>query len=132
MKENRLLPKGWSAKGPDPSLSGEFLHSTFPEGDAAKDPSYINGSGTSMLRYQVPLAELPKGVDPSKLVVKATLYYQATPPYYLLQRFEQAPTAPGTQRLFYLTSRLRTQGTLIEDWKLWIASTPGPVQPRAR
>lgn len=132
VKENRLLPKGWSAKGPDPSLSGEFLHSTFPEGDAAKDPSYINGSGTSMLRYQVPLAELPKGLDPTKLVVKATLYYQATPPYYLLQRFEQAPTAPGTQRLFYLTSRLRTQGTLIEDWKLLIASTPGPVQPRAR
>jgi len=132
VKENRLLPKGWSAKGPDPSLSGEFLHSTFPEGDAAKDPSYINGSGTSRLRYQVPLAELPMGMDASKLTVKATLYYQAIPPYYLLQRFEQAPTAPGTQRLFYLTSRLKTQGTLIEDWKLLIASTPGPVQPRAR
>ena len=123
VKENRLLPKGWSPKGPDPALSGEFLHSTFPEGDAANDPSYTNGSGTSMLRYQVPLSELPRGVDPSRLQVRATLYYQSIPPYYLLQRFEQAPTAAGTQRLFYLASRLNPRGTPIEDWKLLIAST---------
>ncbi len=132
VKENRLLPKGWSAKGPSPSLFGEFLHSTFPEGDAANDPTYADGSGTSKLRYQVPLAELPKGVDPSKLQVRATLYYQSIPPYYLMQRFEQAPNAAGTQRLFYLASRLNPQGTPIEDWKLLIASTQSPVQRRAR
>ena len=32
-------------------VDGEFLHSTFPEGDAAKDPSYMDGSGTSLVRY---------------------------------------------------------------------------------
>jgi hypothetical protein len=125
VKENRLLPKGWSREGPAPlSFTGEFLHSTFPEGEAAKDPSYTNGSGTSKLRYAVPFSELPKGIDRSKLTVKATLYYQSIPPYYLMQRFEQAPNAPGTQRLFYLTSRLNPVGTKIENWKLLIQSTP--------
>jgi hypothetical protein len=124
VKENRLLPKGWTKEGPAPvSFNGEFLHSTFPEGDAAKDPSYTNGSGTSRVRYAVPFSELPKGIDRSKLTVKATLYYQSIPPYYLMQRFEQAPNAPGTQRLFYLTSRLNPRGTHIEKWKLLIAST---------
>ena len=125
LKDNRILPKGWTAKGPAPkSLNGEFLHSTFPEGDAAKDPSYINGSGSSLVRYEIPLSQLPKGIDPSKLTVKATLYYQAIPPYYLTQRFEQAPNAKGTQRLFYLTSRLNTAGTPIANWKLLIVSSP--------
>lgn len=124
VKENRLLPKGWSREGPAPlQFTGEFLHSTFPEGDAAKDPSYTNGSGTSKLRYAVPFSQLPRGIDRSKLTVKATLYYQSIPPYYLMQRFEQAPNAAGTQRLFYLTSRLNTNGTPIENWKLLIASS---------
>jgi hypothetical protein len=127
VKDNRLLPKGWSREGPAPrSLNGEFLHSTFPGGDAANDPNYTNGSGTSKVRYAVPLSQLPNGVDPSKLTVMATLYYQSIPPYYLLQRFEQAPHAPGTQRLFYLTSRLNTKGTKIENWKLMIASPAVP------
>ncbi|HVF89750.1 MAG TPA: hypothetical protein VNH22_06760 [Blastocatellia bacterium] len=44
----------------------------------------------------------------------------------------QAPTAPGTQRLFYLTSRLNTQGTHIKDWKLLIASARRQAERRAR
>jgi hypothetical protein len=125
IKDNRLLPKGWTSTGPDPSsLTGEALHSTLPEGEAANDPSYLDGSGTSVVRYQVPLSDLPAGTDPSKLTLKATLYYQSIPPYYLMQRFEQAPTAAATQRLLYLTSRLDTAGTPIENWKLLIASTP--------
>ncbi|MFP5264106.1 MAG: cytochrome P460 family protein [Blastocatellia bacterium] len=128
VKDNRLLPRGWSPKGPDPSLFGEFLHSTFPEGDAANDPSYRNGSGTSSVRYEVPLSQLPRGVDPSKLTVKATLYYQSIPPYYLMQRFEQAPDAAATRRLFYLTSRLKTKGTPIENWKFLVTSAQWPAQ----
>ena len=124
IKDNRLLPKGWTATGPDPSLTGEYLHSTFPEGEAAKDPSYMDSSGTSLVRYEVPLSALPQGVDPSKLTMKATLYYQSIPPYFLMQRFEQAPNAAATQRLLYLTSRLDTTGTPIENWKLLIASSP--------
>jgi hypothetical protein len=105
-------------------LTGDALHSTHAEGEAANDPSYLDGSGTSVVRYQVPLSDLPKGIVPSKLTMKATLYYQSIPPYYLMQRFEQAPNAAATQRLLYLTSRLDTTGTPIENWKLLIASSP--------
>lgn len=129
VKDNRLLPKGWKATGPDPaSLSGEFLHSTFPEGDAARDPSYMNSSGTSVVLYQVPLSALPAGIDPARLRVKATLVYQSIPPYYLLQRFEQAPAGPATQRLFYLVSRLDAKGTPIDGWRLPVVSS-GPIAP---
>jgi hypothetical protein len=127
VKENRLLPKGWTAKGPDPaSLSGEFLHSTFPEGDAAKDPSYLNGSGTSVVQYQISLSALPAGIDRSRVRVKATLVYQSIPPYYLMQRFQQVPDGPATQRLFYLVSRMDTKGTPIDGWRLPVVSS-GPV-----
>lgn len=130
-KDNRLLPKGWRKEGPAPkSFNGEFLHSTFAEGEAAGDPTYNDGSGTSVVRYEIPLSQLPKGIDPAKLAVKATLCYQSIPPYYLTQRFEQAPTARGTQRLFYLTSRLNTKGTPIENWKLMIASSSVLVPKR--
>jgi hypothetical protein len=132
VKDNRLLPKGWTKEGPAPnSFNGEFLHSTFPETDAANDPTYLNGSGTSVVRYEIALSQLPKGIDPSKLTVKATLYYQSIPPYYLTQRFEQAPNAPGTQRLYYLTSRLNTKGTPIENWRLLVASSPAVTPKRA-
>jgi hypothetical protein len=128
-KDNRLLPRGWTAAGPDPSsLSGRFLESTFAEGEARQDPTYNDGSGTSIVRYEVPLSALPQGIDPSRLTIKATLYYQSIPPYYLMQRFEQAPKAAATQRLLYLTSRLDTAGTPIENWKLLIAAT-APVVP---
>ena len=56
VKDNRLLPKGWTEKGPAPnSLTGDFLHATFPKGEAVQDPAYQNGSGTSLVRYEVPL-----------------------------------------------------------------------------
>jgi hypothetical protein len=124
VKDNRLLPKGWTARGPDPaSLGGEFLHATFPEGDAAKDPSYLDGSGTSVVRYAVPLTALPAGIDPGRLRITATMFYQSIPPYYLMQRFAQAPDGPATGRLAYLTSRLDTRGTPIEGWRLRIVSS---------
>jgi hypothetical protein len=60
--------------------------------------------------------------------VSATLYSQAVPPYYLKQRFETAPHGPATQRLYYLASRLETEGTLIEGWKLRTATTTAALQ----
>ena len=72
------------------------------------------------MRYEV---SLPAGLDPNNLTVRATLYYQSIPPHYLHDRFTQAPDYPATQRLYYLTSNLRTQGTPMEDWKVKIVST---------
>ncbi|HEU4797221.1 MAG TPA: hypothetical protein VFT02_16420, partial [Pyrinomonadaceae bacterium] len=54
--------------------------------------------------------------------ITATLYYQSIPPYFLHDRFTQAPNSPATQRLYYLTSNLQTKGTPIENWKLQITS----------
>lgn len=91
------------------------MKATMPEGRAAEDPGVM--AGKDELTYKI---ALPDGVDPKSVTVHATLYSQAIPPYYLKQRFETAPDGPATQRLYYLASRLKTEGTLIENWKLKI------------
>jgi hypothetical protein len=117
VKENRLLPLGWTKTGPGPSLSGKFLEATFPHG-VGDDDHYGDGSGTSVVTYEVPL----NGLDPRNAEVTATLYYQTIPPYYLKMRFEEAPDYEATRRLYYLTSNLNTSGTSIMNWKLKIVS----------
>lgn len=124
VKDNRLLPFGWTEsgpKGPDgrPVIPKEFLEPTHAEG-VWDDPLYHDGSGTSLVRYEV---ALPQGVDPRNVKVTATLYYQSVPPHYLHDRFTQAPGYPATRRLYYLTSNLRTQGTPLENWKVRVTAS---------
>ncbi|MEY2529824.1 MAG: hypothetical protein QOJ05_1914, partial [Verrucomicrobiota bacterium] len=122
VKDNRLLPLGWTAKGPDPSLSGDFLKATHPHA-VEGDGHYEDGSGTSVVTYEIPL----NGIDPASLTLTATLYHQSIPPYYLKMRFDEAPDYPATKRLYYLTSNLNTAGTPIENWKLKIVSSSSPA-----
>jgi hypothetical protein len=123
LKDNRLLPRGWSRAGPDPkNFSGEFLEATFPKGRAADDPRYRDGSGTDSVRYDI---ALPPGLDPKNLRVQATLYYQSIPPYFLQMRFAEAD-GPATRRLRHLVSIVKTEGTPIENWKLEVARV-GPL-----
>lgn len=122
LKDNRLLPFGWTSTGPlnadkTPYIPGDYLHETFPVA-VGGDPAYGDGSGTSVVRYKIPLSAF----SAKNVSVTATLYYQSIPPYFLRDRFSQAPNEPATQRLYYLTSNLQTKGTPIEDWKLQIAS----------
>jgi hypothetical protein len=120
VKDNRLLPLGWSSKGPPGANIPEcFLETTFPDG-VRGDPRYKDGSGTSLVRYKVAL----NGRNPADLIVTATLYYQSIPPYYLMDRFTQAPDYPATKRLYYLTSMLNTQrpGSSIPNWKMMLVS----------
>jgi len=70
------------------------------------------------------------GIDPRFLTLKATIYHQSIPPYYLKMRFDQAPDYPATKRLYYLASNLKTTGTPIENWKLKIVSTSAPAVGR--
>jgi len=133
LKDNRLLPLGWTATGPlrpnnTPYIPAEYLHETYPIKVGA-DPNYANGSGSSLVRYEVALP-IGQGLNPNNLTVKATLYYQSIPPYYLHDRFSQAPNEPATQRLYYLTSNLQTKGTAIENWKLAIAGESRAVKVR--
>lgn len=125
VKDNRLLPIGWTKRGPDPSLNGRFLAATHPEGSAAHDPDYRDGrAGTDRITYQI---TLPPGVDAKKCTVHATLFYQAIPPYFLNDRFTAAPHGDATKRLHYLTSNLQLDGTSTENWKLPLASSSAPV-----
>ena len=62
-----------------------------------------------MVRYEVPVSAFAA----KNVTITATLY-QSIPPYFLRDRFSQAPNSPATQRLYYLTSNLQTKGTPIE------------------
>ena len=124
LKDNRLLPAGWTKQGPDPSFNGRFLHATWPKGSAEKDPDYQDGKGTDTVTYRI---ELPPDVDPAHVSVRATLYYQSIPPYYLRDRFT-ASNGDATRRLYYLTSNLNLAGTPMENWKIAIASAMASVR----
>lgn len=122
LKDNRLLPLGWTKTGPlnpdkTPYIPADYLHETHPV-KVGGDPSYADGSGTSIVRYEIPLS----AIVARNVTITATLYYQSIPPYFLNDRFTQAPNSPATQRLYYLTSNLQTKGTPIENWKFKITS----------
>ncbi|WP_299614611.1 hypothetical protein [uncultured Tateyamaria sp.] len=130
-KDNRLLPWGAAEPGTpefverfgDSAVTAAFMKATMPEGRAEHDAGVK--AGKDELTYQI---NLPPDVDPASVTVSATLYSQAIPPYYLKQRFETAPNGPATQRLYYLASRLQTEGTLIENWKLKIQEDSAQLQ----
>ena len=130
-KDNRLLPWGAAEPGTDAfkkrfgdsEVTAAFMKATMPEGRAEHDAGVK--AGKDELTYKI---TLPAGTDASSVTVSATLFSQAIPPYYLRQRFTTAPTGPATQRLYYLASRLKTEGTLIENWKLKIQSASAQVQ----
>ena len=125
VKDNRLLPRGWKKEGPGPALTGKFLAATHPDPEALKDPRYADGSGTDEVTYRI---TLPPDVDATSLTVRATLYYQAMPPYYLRNLFATAPDGPATRRLHSLIGHLDLKGTPIEGWKLKVASAAGEVK----
>jgi hypothetical protein len=127
IKDNRLLPRGWRRDGPGPALTGRYLNATHPGPGAAADPRYRDGSGSDEVTYRI---ELPGNVDPSRLRVRATLYYQAIPPYFLRNLFKNAPDGPATRRLHHLCSQLDLKGTAIEDWKLPITSAACELKRR--
>jgi hypothetical protein len=122
LKDNRLLPFGWTSTGPlnadkTPYIPADYLHETFPV-KVGGDPAYADGSGTNVVRYEIPLSAF----SGKNVTITATLNYQSIPPYFLNDRFTQAPNEPATQRLYYLTSNLQTKGTPIENWKFQIAT----------
>lgn len=132
VKDNRLRPRGF-----DPKV---FLNSSSPyirllgevEGEAAHDPYYTDPTrtGADEVRYDIHLSP----ADIARIVrVRATLYSQSIPPYYLQQRFTDATAGPAhkneIQRLYYLTSHLNTgQGVPIENWKLPLVTAAAPVR----
>lgn len=117
IKKNRLLPRGWKPDGP-------HAKETKPHGSAAKDPDYLSGCGCDTIVYKVPLAKVPNAAR-----VRAQIYYQTIPPYYLRQRFTDTydsstkTVAENTRRLMDFVAKLNVQKTEIHEWKLLVAGT---------
>jgi hypothetical protein len=109
LKDNRLLPRGWSPDGPDAAITGAA-------GRAADDPAYRDGSGADRVRY---VAELPAGTA-GRITARATLYYQAIPPHYLNQRFRYLGQE-ASDRLAWLVQNVSLRGRAA-DWKLRVAT----------
>ena len=119
VKDNRLLPHGWTEKGPG---GFRFQEQTMPHGKAENDPNFVDGTGSDRVTYRakIPREKVEGGT------VSIRMYYQAIPPNYLKSRFTSA-NGGDTKRLFYLVSNLNTQGTNIESWKLLLAETTVPI-----
>lgn len=113
VKNNRLLPRGWRPDGP-------FAETTKPDARTWRDPEFRDGSGADRIVYRIPRSRVRAGVT-----VRASLWYQALPPYYLEQRFRTR--GDDTRRLKFLSSRLRVDGTPIDDWKLLIDTDARPL-----
>ena len=117
IKKNRLLPRGWKPNGPHAAA-------TRPHGSAAKDPDYFSGCGCDTIIYRVPLSKVGGAAK-----VRAQIFYQTIPPYYLRQRFTDTydpsthTAAENTQRLMDFIGKLNVNATEIHDWKLLVAGT---------
>lgn len=129
VKDNRILPHGFLdvekrtriAKALGAGDGVDLARDAGPHA-VGDDPDYVHGGGDS-LRYVVDLAE----VSGRPAAVRATLYYQAIPPFFLQDRFCTS-RSDDTKRLYFLAGHLNLDGTAAEDWKLEVVST-GAVRP---
>jgi hypothetical protein len=126
VKDNRLLPSGYL----DVEARAEIAAALGAKRDLAleagahvvgDDPDYERGGGDSY-RYAIPLADL----SGTPTTVRATVYYQSTPPFYLQDRFCTAKGA-DTERLYYLAGHLNLAGTPAEGWKLRLVTATATV-----
>ncbi len=126
VKDNRLQPQGWSPDGPEAEETGPVgtcvSIASLAGPKKVCDPDYMNGSGSSVVRYRVPLTDRTKG----SAAVRVTLYYQTVPPYFQLQRATDA-TGVDTRRLVRFVRNLRVSDTPVNRWVLPIGSDEAPV-----
>ena len=122
VKDNRILPDGFLPLPQRVAIAralgaGDDMARDSGADGVGDDPDYETG-GRDRVRYEVDLAALPR----RPAAVRATLYYQATPPYFLQDRFCTSGS-DDTQRLSFLTAHLNLEGTAAADWKLEVVSS---------
>jgi hypothetical protein len=122
VKDNRLLPAGFLPLAERTQIAnalgaGQELAEEVAPVAVGDDPDYRDG-GADTVTYRIPLAQL-RG---RPVAVQAALYYQATPPYYLQDRFCTSQS-DDTARLYYLAGKLDVAATPIRDWKLQVGSS---------
>jgi hypothetical protein len=139
VKDNRLLPNGWTPTlklaqeaglGSKKYSAADLVEHVMPDlpdakGGKVDDPWYKPkaagglGGGGDEVSYAVPLGSL-KGKPAS---VRATLSYQAIPPFYLQDRFCTTPNRPDTARLFFVAGHVNLDSTRAQGWKLQVVSS---------
>jgi hypothetical protein len=146
-KDNRLLPLGWDAAGPNtfattPKLPAAPSQRTSDNltrsGDGSAvgrqntncydgyDPDYceaeLTGNGQDHIRYRIFLDTVKDWA-----AVEARLWYQTIPPYYLADRFRSGQQdgvyGRDTKRLIHITSRLNLTNSKAENWKMQLGKT---------
>ncbi|MFC3229692.1 hypothetical protein ACFOGJ_20755 [Marinibaculum pumilum] len=130
VKDNRLPPHGLLPKAQRAAIAaalgaGPDLAAALDPVGVGDDPDYGDGQGRDRIVYDVPMSALA-GVPAT---VRARLYYQATPSYYLQDRFCTA-TGADRDRLYFLAGHANLDGTAIEDWKLAIGDSGRVTVPR--
>ncbi len=123
VKDNRILPHGFLKLEDRIAIAealgaGTDLAEDVGPTAVGDDPDY-RGGGADSLVYRVDLSDLPG----RPAAVRAALYYQATPPYFLQDRFCTS-RSEDTQRLYFLAGHLNLKGTQAENWKLQLVTTP--------
>ena len=79
-------------------------------------PNKVKGEDSLTYAFDLPGATVAK--------VTARLLYQATPPYYLQDRFCTGEGSKDTDRLLYLAENLVSDKTPdIKDWVLQVGAT---------
>ena len=127
-KDNRILPHGFLPLSERTAIAAalganEALAIEAGAREVRGDPDYQTG-GADTLVYRVPLA----GLAGKPATVAATLYYQATPPYYLQDRFCTAKSTDAA-RLYFTTRYLDLDGTAAQGWKLKVSDTGSVTVP---
>ena len=126
VKDNRLLPQGFLSIGDRKQIStalgadADMAEETDPVG-VGDDPDYVSGGGNSLV-YRLQLAALGTG---KPAAVRATLYYQATPPFFMQDRLCTAQGADAA-RLRFISGNINLDNTPGANWKLRVV-TSGPV-----
>ncbi|MGH6769083.1 MAG: hypothetical protein ACRECO_08690 [Xanthobacteraceae bacterium] len=122
VKDNRLLPHGFLPLAERIKIAGALgagadLAEEVASVAVGDDADYRNGGSDSVV-YRIPLADI-RGTPAA---VRASLYYQATPPYFLQDRFCTSKSE-DTSRLYYVAGRLDVAATPIRDWKLQVGAS---------
>jgi hypothetical protein len=125
-KDNRILPSGFLALADRTEIAralgagADLAEDVAPlgvEGDPDYDVGPGEGGGDSLV-YEIDLA----GLSGTPAAMRARLYYQAIPPFYLQDRFCTS-RSEDTRRLYFLSGHLNLEGTAAESWKLELVST---------
>lgn len=131
VKDNRLLPHGFLPEADRLRIARALGDTTTLDAvmdenvgsDKSVGPKGVNGDDDYRRGGGDRLSYVVGNLNAQPVTIRATLYYQSIPPYFLQDRFCVAPDGPDTQRLYFLAGHLNLDGTEAEGWKLKIAQS---------